>query len=77
MLMVRLHSGALMGHPLLETNARILNCLAQTLNGVGTVWEDKKLLAWLRIFYSTASAEALYGKENPIAWDEKLVPLIW
>ncbi|KAI9052642.1 hypothetical protein LZ554_003981 [Drepanopeziza brunnea f. sp. 'monogermtubi'] len=69
--------GALMGPSLLETNARLLNCLAQTLNGLGTAWEDRKLFSWLRKFYVTASAEALYGKENPIAWDEKLEPLIW
>ncbi|KAJ5046322.1 uncharacterized protein L3040_003569 [Drepanopeziza brunnea f. sp. 'multigermtubi'] len=69
--------GALMGPSLLETNARLLNCLAQTLNGLGTAWEDRKLFSWLRTFYVTASAEALYGKENPIAWDEKLEPLIW
>ncbi|PBP20032.1 prostacyclin synthase [Diplocarpon rosae] len=69
--------GALMGEDLLETNAKLLNCLAAALNRVGSGWEEKKLFRWLRTFYSVASAEALYGASNPIQADEKLVPMIW
>ncbi|KAI6714639.1 hypothetical protein JHW43_002812 [Diplocarpon mali] len=69
--------GALMGEDLLETNAKLLNCLAAALNRVGGAWEGKKLFRWLRTFYSVASAEALYGARNPIQADEKLVPMIW
>ncbi|KAK6582513.1 hypothetical protein PZA11_004921 [Diplocarpon coronariae] len=68
--------GALMGEDLLETNAKLLNCLAAALNRVGGAWEGKKLFRWLRTFYSVASAEALYGARNPIQADEKLVPMI-
>ncbi|PBP21115.1 prostacyclin synthase [Diplocarpon rosae] len=69
--------GALMGEDLLETNAKLLNCLAAALNRVGSGWEEKQLFRWLRTFYSVASAEALYGASNPIQADEKLVPMIW
>ncbi|KAK2628797.1 hypothetical protein QTJ16_001900 [Diplocarpon rosae] len=69
--------GALMGEGLLETNAKLLNCLAAALNRIGSGWEEKQLFRWLRTFYSVASAEALYGASNPIQADEKLVPMIW
>lgn len=65
------------GPALLETNKRVLNCVAGSLNEVGTQFEQKHLFNWLRTFYTTGSAEALYGKENPIRDNVGLVPMIW
>ncbi|XMA13971.1 hypothetical protein WAI453_006762 [Rhynchosporium graminicola] len=78
--MMDLHTemyGALaQGPALLRTNRRILNGLVRSLNSVGD-GVDVKLFDWLKLFYTTASAEALYGVENPVKWDPSFVQLVW
>lgn len=79
--MMDLHTemyGALaQGPALLQTNKKVLNCLVRSLNEIGDVWEGKKMFEWLRGFYTTASAEALYGVENPVKWNEKFIQMVW
>ncbi|KAH7395512.1 cytochrome P450 [Cadophora sp. MPI-SDFR-AT-0126] len=65
------------GRQLLETNARVLGCLVRSLNEVGEDWEEKMMFEWLRGFYTTASAEALYGEENPVKWDNRFIQWVW
>ncbi|CZS95283.1 uncharacterized protein RAG0_05011 [Rhynchosporium agropyri] len=78
--MMDLHTemyGALaQGPALLRTNRRILNGLVRSLNSVGD-GVDVKLFDWLKLCYTTASAEALYGVENPVKWDPSFVQLVW
>jgi hypothetical protein len=65
------------GPGLLQTNARVLNCLAQYLNLVDVKPQSKNLFRWMRDFYTVASAEALYGLNNPIAKDPGLIQSTW
>lgn len=74
---IEMYGALAQGPSLLETSSKVLNCLAGSLNEVGGEWEEKGLFVWLRTFYTTGSAEALYGKENPIRGNEHFVPMIW
>lgn len=77
------------GPQLLETNRRVLGCLVRNLNEIGAGdggvggkvgeggWEEKMMFEWLRGFYTTASAEALYGVENPVKWDNRFIQWVW
>jgi len=65
------------GHALQVMNTRVLNCLARYVNEVGTGQQNKKLWSWMQHFYSVASAEALYGLDNPISRDHGLIHCIW
>jgi hypothetical protein len=65
------------GPSLLQTNTRVLNCLAKSLNSVGTNQQSKALFRWLRDFYTVGSAEALYGSQNPISEDRSLIQPVW
>ncbi|KAL2072026.1 hypothetical protein VTL71DRAFT_11369 [Oculimacula yallundae] len=64
------------GPALYQTNKKILNKLVRGLNGVSGGWEGK-LFEWLREVYTTSSAEALYGIENPVKWNPDFVQLVW
>ncbi|PVH68262.1 cytochrome P450, partial [Cadophora sp. DSE1049] len=87
--MMDLHTemyGALaQGRQLLETNRRVLGCLVRSLNAIGGEggesgeggWEEKMMFEWLRGFYTMASAEALYGVENPVKWDNRFIQMVW
>jgi len=86
--MTELHTemyGALaQGRQLLETNRRVLGGLVRSLNEIGGEggqgkggWEEKMMFEWLRGFYTTASAEALYGVENPVKWDKRFIQWVW
>jgi hypothetical protein len=65
------------GPSLLETNARVLNYLAKSLNAIHSEPTRHQLFRWLRNEYTMASAETLYGKENPVSDDPSLIQSIW
>jgi hypothetical protein len=65
------------GPILLETNARVLNCLARYLNQVSIEPQPKSLFRWMRDFYTVSSAEALYGPDNPISKNPSLIQSTW
>jgi hypothetical protein len=65
------------GPNLLETNARVLNYLAKSLNSFGTNPESRRLFRWLRDEYTVGSAETLYGLPNPVSEDRNLIQSIW
>jgi hypothetical protein len=65
------------GPSLLQTNARVLNCLTKSLNAVGTTQQPKNLFRWMRDFYTVGSAEALYGPQNPISENHNLIQPVW
>ena len=62
---------------LLEMNARMLNYLARSLNGIQTTASRKDLFLWLRDDYTIGSAEALYGPRNPISDSHKFIQAVW
>lgn len=65
------------GPNLLETNARVLNYLAKSLNSIGTYPESRRLFGWLRDEYTIGSAETLYGSPNPVSENRNLIQSIW
>lgn len=72
-----MHSSLAQGPNLLETNARVLNCLAKSLNVIGITAHKQPLFRWLRDEYTVASAETLYGAQNPVSEDPSLIRSIW
>ncbi|TVY21382.1 7-alpha-hydroxycholest-4-en-3-one 12-alpha-hydroxylase [Lachnellula arida] len=65
------------GPNLLETNARVLNYLARSLNAIQTTPEEYRLFRWLRDEYTLASAATLYGLPNPLSEDPSLIESVW
>ncbi|KAF8855360.1 cytochrome P450 [Acephala macrosclerotiorum] len=65
------------GPNLLETNARVLNYLAKSLNAIQTKPKRHQLFRWLRDEYTVGSAETLYGLPNPISEDPSLIQSVW
>lgn len=65
------------GSGLLGTNKRVLNHHIKNLNVVTTGPQHKSLFRWLRDVYTLASADGLYGAENPVARDHSLIQHIW
>jgi cytochrome P450 len=65
------------GPALLEMNARALETLAGILNNIGVEEQEKGLYRWIRDSFTEASAEALYGPENPVIWDKSLIQSLW
>lgn len=49
------------------------------LNGIKTEGKVTKvgLFKWVKDLYTFASAEALFGSENPISWDRGMIPHLW
>lgn len=72
-----MHSSLAQGPSLLETNARVLNYLAKSLNVVQTTPNNHQLFRWLRDEYTIGSAEALYGLPNPISENVGLIQSVW
>lgn len=65
------------GPALYEMNARALECLGSILNGIGAEEQQKTLFGWIRDIFTEASAEALYGPENPVNCDRSLIDSLW
>ncbi|KAK0106240.1 hypothetical protein ONS96_003882 [Cadophora gregata f. sp. sojae] len=66
------------GKQLLDTNRKVLGGLVEILNEIGgDGWKEMMLFGWLRDSYTTASAAALYGEENPVKWDKRFIQMGW
>jgi hypothetical protein len=63
------------GSSLFNMSIRVLNHHSQTLNLITS--EQRYLLRWLGDLYTMASADALYGADNPIAKDPSLIQHMW
>jgi hypothetical protein len=61
------------GASLLQMNSRALNLFAVFLSEIGTTKKRVDLYKWVRDHFTLASAEAMYGHENPIADDPSLI----
>jgi len=72
-----MHSSLAQGPNLIKTNARLLNCLARSLNSIHTKPTRHQLFRWLRDEYTIGSAETLYGVPNPVSEDPSLIHSIW
>ncbi|KUJ08300.1 cytochrome P450 [Mollisia scopiformis] len=72
-----MHSSLAQGPSLLETNARVLNYLAKSLNAVHAGSKRHQLFRWLRDEYTIASAGTLYGLSNPVSDNPSLIQSIW
>lgn len=72
-----MHLALAPGPNLLETNARLLNYLAKSLNSFQKTPARHQLFRWLRDEYTIGSAEALYGIPNPVSEDPSLIQSIW
>ncbi|KUJ13340.1 cytochrome P450 [Mollisia scopiformis] len=67
-----MHATMATGRPLLEMNARALNTFARFLDTIEGS-KSVKLYSWLFHTFTVATAEALYGPNNPISLNRKLV----
>ncbi|TVY26205.1 7-alpha-hydroxycholest-4-en-3-one 12-alpha-hydroxylase [Lachnellula hyalina] len=65
------------GPNLLETNSRVLNYLARSLNAIQTTPKEYPLFRWLRDEYTLGSAATLYGLPNPLSEDPNLIESVW
>lgn len=72
-----MYSSLAQGPHLLESNARVLNRLAKSLDSIGTSSKQYPLFRWLRDEFTVASAEMLYGLPNPVSEDPSLIQSIW
>ena len=68
-----MHASMQAGAPLLQMNSRALNRFAVFLNEIDTREKQIDLYKWVRDHFTLASAEAMYGEENPIADDPSLI----
>jgi hypothetical protein len=68
-----MHKSMQTGSSLLQMNSRALNQFAVFLNEIGSTEKQITLWHWVRDCFNLASAEALYGRENPIAEDHSLI----
>lgn len=65
------------GPALLNTNRRVLNHLARDLAQIDKNSDTRPLFLWMRDVFTTASAEMLYGAENPVSKDHKFIQNSW
>ncbi len=65
------------GASLLEMNSRVLTTMAQYLDQIGTDEQQIGLYRWTRDILTIATASALYGPENPVSDDNKLIDCLW
>ena len=72
-IMKGLHVSLQAGAPLLQMNSRALNRFASFLDNIDTTEKPINLHRWVRDNFSLASADAMYGPENPIAEDSSLI----
>ncbi|KAG0649367.1 Cytochrome P450 monooxygenase [Hyphodiscus hymeniophilus] len=68
-----MHASLQPGAPLFEMNSRALNRFAVFLNEIDTTEKQINLYTWVRDHFTLASADAMYGEENPIAEDLSLI----
>ncbi|KAK0648019.1 cytochrome P450 [Cercophora newfieldiana] len=70
---------AMQGEHLYRMNVKALGYIAKNLNEeVGEEgWKVGSLYGWLRDFMTMATAEGVYGRENPIRGRQDLVDALW
>ncbi|GJC92751.1 phospholipid-translocating ATPase [Colletotrichum higginsianum] len=75
---VKIIYGAMAGRPLLALNVSAVGRVAATLNVVGGGATDvEDLYRWTRGVFTLASTDSLYGRENPLRADGRLVDAYW
>lgn len=65
------------GEGLRGMNHGVLGKLAEELNEIDGKGRKVEMMDWLKGLYGKASAEMLYGVENPVKWDESIISGIW
>lgn len=65
------------GPALVDLNRAVLDRMAGSLNGISANGEKVGLYRWMRDIITTASAEAIYGPQNPFSADQGLVDALW
>lgn len=70
---------AMTGDHIHRMNATALNCIAKDINsiGEGNNMEHANLWLWLRDVVTMATAEALYGPDNPMRQEPSLLNDLW
>lgn len=69
---------AMQGDNLFNMNAKALGYIAGKLNEIDNDGERVgNLYTWLRDFMTMATAEGIYGRENPLKKDPGLVDALW
>ena len=73
---------AMQGQNLLRMNVKALGYVAGVLNGIGKEGEEGglrvgNLYLWLRDFMTMATAEGIYGGDNPVREDPSLIDALW
>jgi len=51
--------------------------IAMYFNQIGTDGIEVKWYRWLRDTISRAAADAMYGPDNPVAYDSSLIDAVW
>ncbi len=65
------------GPSLLDMNSRVLSSAARFLNEIGVEEQPKSLFRWTRDSLTLATADAVYGRHNPVEDDPKLIDSLW
>ncbi|KAH8658719.1 cytochrome P450 [Tricladium varicosporioides] len=65
------------GPTLLDLNKAVLDRVAGSLNDIGTGEQKTGLYRWMRNIITIASAEAIYGPNNPFTANDELVDALW
>jgi hypothetical protein len=69
---------AMQGQNLLRMNVKALAYIAETLNGIeGEGMRVSNLYTWLRDFMTMATAEGIFGSQNPVMEDPSLIDALW
>jgi hypothetical protein len=70
---------AMTGDHIHRMNANALNCISKDINKIGGHGdlEHANLWIWLRDLVTMATAEALYGSENPLRQEPSLLDDLW
>lgn len=71
------HAALALGPAIFESNARMLNGIAQHLNNIEVSGRSISLFDWIRNAYTVVTAETFYGKVNPVSENSNLVKLLW
>lgn len=65
------------GPSLLDMNARVLSSAARFLNTIDAEEQPRSLYRWMRDSLTLATADAIYGRQNPVEDDPKLIDNLW
>jgi hypothetical protein len=71
-----LHEHMSPGPNIQQMNANMLRTIARDMNGIQDERKDS-LFLWLRNLFTEATANAIYGSNNPWARDQSLINSFW